>query len=469
MLSSSSLSIINHRWFFFVITFFAIYLAISYIITSFTQIDNEITDKKKTYVSYIDETSTTSNSHSCFGTESNEERYMTYLPHSGFHNQRNMLENAVFLSWVLNRTLIMPPVIFTKKSIIPHRPYNILYKMITGNMTNNVITCKRKGVEDNRCMFTQLDWEELMDFKFIKKNIRYIHRGDQNFNVNELYSFLNITNPENQVFTLAEETRYDFQFYDDENITKVSDDQFDHLIHLCSLQRRKEKLIHFGSIYHLNRFNLRFKKNIEFLKSVRENMIINHPVLLDIGDKISEQLGGLGSFIGVHLRLGDMGFDKKFGQKAEENVDSITKSLLNEIGDIPSSYNKLEEIEVSDSNYLIPTNTMIESEKCLRSISPEQRNFPIIYLASDKPRNDHRLKKFLREFPCVFMLFSNFEKYLEPLKKVKNPRDGALLYRYFVPFVDGIVAARGNKFIGTPESTFSDYVLRLHEHWVGPQ
>ncbi|GBC38483.2 CigA protein [Rhizophagus irregularis DAOM 181602=DAOM 197198] len=316
MLASSNLPIVGHRYFFFIITFLILYLSISYIISCFPHIDNKITNKKQ--ISHNDKI-LSSNSHSCLGPESNEERYMTYLPHSGFHNQRNMLENAVFLSWVLNRTLIMPPIIFTKKTIIPHRPYNILYSMITGNMTKNVITCKKKGVEDKKCMFTQLDWEELMDFKFIKKYIRYIHREDQNFNVNELYSFLNITKPESQVFTLAEETRYDFQFYDDENITEVSDDQFDHLIHLCSLQKRKEKLIHFGSIYHLNRFNLKFKENIDFLKSVRENMIINHPVLLDIGDKISEQLGGLGSYIGVHLRLGDMGFDKKFGQKAEEN------------------------------------------------------------------------------------------------------------------------------------------------------
>ncbi|CAB5101494.1 unnamed protein product [Rhizophagus irregularis] len=460
MLASSNLPIVGHRYFFFIITFLILYLSISYIISCFPHIDNKITNKKQ--ISHNDKI-LSSNSHSCLGPESNEERYMTYLPHSGFHNQRNMLENAVFLSWVLNRTLIMAPIIFTKKTIIPHRPYNILYSMITGNMTKNVITCKKKGVEDKKCMFTQLDWEELMDFKFIKKYIRYIHREDQNFNVNELYSFLNITKPESQVFTLAEETRYDFQFYDDENITEVSDDQFDHLIHLCSLQKRKEKLIHFGSIYHLNRFNLKFKENIDFLKSVRENMIINHPVLLDIGDKISEQLGGLGSYIGVHLRLGDMGFDKKFGQKAEENVDYITKSLIEDISSTP---NELEEIEVSNSNF-VSTSTMIEAEKCLQSISPEQRNFPIIYLASDKPRNDRRLKKFLREFPCVFMLFSNFEKYLDQLKRVKNPRDGALLFRYFVPFVDGIVAARGNKFIGTPESTFSEYVTRLHEHWVG--
>ncbi|RIA96001.1 hypothetical protein C1645_756124 [Glomus cerebriforme] len=451
----------SQRYFLFIITFLIIYLAVLYLIIYFPlsgQISNEISYKEKT---------SQLNTLSCFDSNDlNEEKYMTYLPHSGFNNQRISLENAIFLSWVLNRTLIMPPILLTKKSIIPHRPFNILYRMLNGNLTQNMITCKRRGVEDKSCMFTQLDWEELMNFKFIKKNIRYIHREDQNLDVNELYSFLKIKDPESQVFTLAEETRYDFQFYDDENISKVSDDQFDHLIHICSLQRRKEKLIHFGSIYHLNRFNLKYKENIKFLKSVRENMIINHPVLLNIGEKISEQLGGLGSYIGIHLRLGDNGFDKKFGAKAEENVNLVLTKLSNEFeSDVPSS-TSLDEIEVSTNN-LVPTKNMIESEKCIRSISPEQRHYPIIYLASDKPRNDVRFKKFFREFPCVFMLFSNFEKYLDQLKGVKNPRDGALLYRYFVPLIDGIVAARGFKFVGTPESTFSDYVARLHEYWVG--
>ncbi|KAI1311031.1 hypothetical protein EDD11_003573 [Mortierella claussenii] len=35
-------------------------------------------------------------------------KYITFLPHSGFHNQRTELENALLLARMLNRTLIMP-------------------------------------------------------------------------------------------------------------------------------------------------------------------------------------------------------------------------------------------------------------------------------------------------------------------------------------------------------------------------
>ncbi|KAG0302418.1 hypothetical protein BGZ98_007507 [Dissophora globulifera] len=37
-------------------------------------------------------------------------KYLTFLPHSGFHNQRTELENALLLARLLNRTLIMPKV-----------------------------------------------------------------------------------------------------------------------------------------------------------------------------------------------------------------------------------------------------------------------------------------------------------------------------------------------------------------------
>ncbi|KAF9914721.1 hypothetical protein BX616_007691 [Lobosporangium transversale] len=37
-------------------------------------------------------------------------KYLTFLPHSGFHNQRTELENALLLARLLNRTLILPKV-----------------------------------------------------------------------------------------------------------------------------------------------------------------------------------------------------------------------------------------------------------------------------------------------------------------------------------------------------------------------
>ncbi|GAA6031906.1 hypothetical protein JCM8097_003329 [Rhodosporidiobolus ruineniae] len=41
--------------------------------------------------------------------QDDEERFLGYLPHSGFHNQRSALANALFLGLLLNRTVLLPP------------------------------------------------------------------------------------------------------------------------------------------------------------------------------------------------------------------------------------------------------------------------------------------------------------------------------------------------------------------------
>ena len=39
------------------------------------------------------------------------ERFLWYAPHSGFSNQLSELKNAILISAILNRTLIVPPVL----------------------------------------------------------------------------------------------------------------------------------------------------------------------------------------------------------------------------------------------------------------------------------------------------------------------------------------------------------------------
>src|SRR4051795_441294 len=40
----------------------------------------------------------------------NNEKFLTYLPHSQFHNQLVELKNAFVLAYLTNRTLIIPPI-----------------------------------------------------------------------------------------------------------------------------------------------------------------------------------------------------------------------------------------------------------------------------------------------------------------------------------------------------------------------
>lgn len=56
-----------------------------------------------------------------------EERFLGYLPHSGFHNQRISLQNAMVLACYLNRTLLLPPILAGWP--ISGRPYDALVRL----------------------------------------------------------------------------------------------------------------------------------------------------------------------------------------------------------------------------------------------------------------------------------------------------------------------------------------------------
>ncbi|KAF9145855.1 hypothetical protein BGX30_006338 [Mortierella sp. GBA39] len=55
-------------------------------------------------------------------------KYITFLPHSGFHNQRTELENALLLARLLNRTLIMPKVYLGPP--MPWLTFNLLHSRL---------------------------------------------------------------------------------------------------------------------------------------------------------------------------------------------------------------------------------------------------------------------------------------------------------------------------------------------------
>lgn len=47
----------------------------------------------------------------CPGVLSSGERFLWYAPHSGFSNQLSELRNAALIAGILNRTLVIPPVL----------------------------------------------------------------------------------------------------------------------------------------------------------------------------------------------------------------------------------------------------------------------------------------------------------------------------------------------------------------------
>ncbi|CAG8758019.1 4416_t:CDS:2 [Cetraspora pellucida] len=402
----------------------------------------------------------------CKNNVSNE-LYLAYLPHGSFHEQRISLENAIFLAWATNRTLIIPSIIFGEQ-LLPNKPFKNLSEILVNlkhyNDTNSECEwdskhnhCIKKVQKD---LYTSVKWEFLMDMGFSQEKIRSIHRETYNFT--NLLLFLNITDQNNKFYMIDDEEIYSHQIYDvDEKFP--SDTRYKNMIHLCSLQRRNETLLHFGSLFGTNRLNLKLNDNMEFLRNIRNNLIINHPLLLEKGEEISIQLGGLASYIGVHIEQ----LDDIIGNKEETFIDDVIEKLKNQLGIIPqeTNSNTPDRMELASRGFQ-PTLTQMLAEECVQNSSPEKRHYPIIYLATDLTKSDPKLTRFFEEFPCIFML-SNFTDWTTTLKFIVNPIDNVSLYKFLVPLIDAIVVAKGGEFFGKNESLASNYIQRLHDYWIG--
>ncbi|KAF0521123.1 ciga protein [Gigaspora margarita] len=347
-----------------------------------------------------------------------QEKYLTYLPHSGFHNQRISLINAIFLAWFLNRTLIIPPpLLYKNHALIPMRYFDRLYKDLS-----KLKLCKNNSLKNfNEESYIGYDWEELMDFTFLKRNIKYFKRRD--FNFTQLIKSLHINN-DNDVYNITDNQ---LQFYD----SSVSIDEYWHFttrINLIDLSKRPEKLLHFGSLFSSYKIITRLPENENFRNKLNHTMLPNNPTILKIVNRIVDRIGGTDNYIGVHARIGK-GFLNQ-----NETMQNLTEVIQNDFKDI----------DVKNSNACLQTK---------------------IFLATDVPRNISSIQLFFQTFPCVYML-DDFDDLLEPLKSLKNPNDGMIMFEFLIPFVDLLVVSMGNKFYKTYSSTFSKYAQFLNQIWL---
>lgn len=111
-------------------------------------------------------------------------RYLAYSPHSGLHNQRIALENAIVLAQLLNRTLLLPPLRLGK----PLRWANneALQDRLTkpSYVPSSVCSRNRLGAEDyrectsRRAEFSELSWDWLVDLngRFEGTDLRLVNR-----------------------------------------------------------------------------------------------------------------------------------------------------------------------------------------------------------------------------------------------------------------------------------------------------
>ncbi|GBB93383.1 hypothetical protein RclHR1_02160009 [Rhizophagus clarus] len=400
-------------------------------------------------------TSTTTTSTS--SATSDSEKFLTYLPHSGFHNQHGALMNAIMLSYITNRTLIIPPVLI---NYVPHLHsfyplYDALNEILkvkkyrkdhcNDSIDNNTSYCNEKYLKyDN---FTMINWEETFDLSELKQYVRIINRG-YDFSLDNLKKNLNINDEDDDIYLFIETEQYEYEFFDKEE-SKQGLGKFKKKYFMSDLLKIEKKLLHFTSLFSHYKIVLEKDENKKFRQLIHNKLIINNINLLNITNKIAKKLGGKGNYFGLHIRVGD----GIFKGSLQKNIDLIYNELIENL--LKLNLFKKKNLK----NFLNNNNNNLD--ECLKN------NLPIIYIATDSDDPKNLFSKFYNNLPCIFTLF-DFTKELDILDHLSSDYDENVgLSNFYIPLIDLLITAHGKIFIGTEGSTFSRMAYEVHNLYNG--
>lgn len=413
-----------------------------------------------------------------------EERFLAYLPHSGFHNQRIAFENALVLARLLNRTLIVPPVRLSNKPI-PYYPFDKLSQQLTLASKNGLGHCRHvppKLALPPECLdyfdSTFLPWDSLVNLTSVKTKQKLHLRW--NFDENWITDFLRVS--DEQILYFRDKIPYQYRFVD--NARRVAEKTwYAEDLDLGFLAQQTQKLLFFGTLFGSTRLRLQEGPHQSVRQEIREAMVITHPALEQVSESIFRALGG--AYLAIHLRASEA----KFRASSNLNAQTLLRSLLNCFFNATSAdVLKMEEqvqwpdkqcktgcrtiSHTPSSGLCIPLDDQekshLASVSWLRCHSSRMDSFtlsslgphtPILYVATDlkNPHHQPLLDPFRMFFPCMFAL-SDFKRNLAPLDQVINGIDGVPLRPHLLPFIDALIAGKAQRVIGTKGSTFSYYI-----------
>lgn len=417
--------------------------------------------------------------------------YLSYLPHSGFHNQRIAFENALLLAYLLHRTLLVPPIRLGNKPI-RYIDYDTLSRYHELDGKHGLSHCPKVPPYISRppeCLdyfeTSYIPWNWLVNLSAIEARQPMIHRPD----MSQSWIEATLDIEPSEILVLRDTSPYQFRFLDTINDSSSSKHKFQEDIYLSDLAKSKTRLLQIGTLFGSSRLRLKNTENILYRDIIRRSMIFTNKDLVRTAYSITSALNG--HYLGVHLRSGDGKFKAVF----EDTVRSIWWNLLHQVlGLSVTMVCEIERLVNEPTSKVCEPDTMKfkwRAEGCgsgsgcssppkiginisatpssmASSITchfPRHRrhryqmlNTPL-YVSTDieNPRTHPQLSIFRRTFPCILFL-EDFPKEMEPLNQLSSPIDDVNLGSFLKPFVDALVVSKAIKVVGTEGSTFSRFI-----------
>ncbi|KAI9498814.1 hypothetical protein BDB00DRAFT_799615 [Zychaea mexicana] len=380
------------------------------------------------------------------------EKYITFYPHSGLHNQRLGLLNAMVLAKALDRTLILPqinlgkgvywwesPLLAQKLSDCPELPLS-----------------ERKGLCADYRKYIPVPVSSVFDLSVLNRlGIRYIERDSMH--TSYLSERLGIHDDE--IYHVSDHKRFSYRIYDNVNSTDPLN-QFKYRINLQELEARPEQLIEFGSLFGTPRLVLDVRNDLYWLREhLSGELGFGNPTVIHQTLNVVGRLGGPGNFVSVHLRTGDGVFKVTMARTMDKVRQTLERYSTQHRLHHEQEYAIMARLQAlaheGQTANLLNECTAIQHQRDM--LHPRLR---LIFMATDTAQPRHTLPELFEEFVCMFTL-PDFPDVIQDTvagastpAREQNDHYGPLL----LPLIDAEVASHGSFFVGTRKSTFSKYI-----------
>ncbi|KAH8913707.1 hypothetical protein BT69DRAFT_1327300 [Atractiella rhizophila] len=278
-----------------------------------------------------------------------DRKYLAYLPHSGFHNQRIALQNALLLGQYLNRTVLVPPI-WTGAGSPGMHTYEMLSALWEEGTKGRAPFVKRRGggktqmkEEEELTGRSFVSWDFVFDLRTVEvqEGISLANRwwGDGTGEVTGMMEQGALIDAgglsEADILRITETgERYDLLYTDRlppsspliSNVTAEEWYKFNRAVSLPTLSTVPERLILFGSLFGSDRVVIKGKPHHYMAK----RLIFDHPMLLHTAREMGEKLGGKAAYASVLARVGDGVFKKKAEELQQRLFEGIVRAMVDE-------------------------------------------------------------------------------------------------------------------------------------------
>ncbi|TNY21557.1 hypothetical protein DMC30DRAFT_197178 [Rhodotorula diobovata] len=264
-------------------------------------------------------------------------RYLAFENHSGFHNQRKSLVNALVLAQLLNRTLLIQParlgspvpwefdpkfrVAFSERCKAGLEPDKPIATLSNAHAVSTGEEC------EDPSKWTYAGWDWLLSPSLLAGRPLVDRWNSSSAWFTAPLDEGGLGLRDDEIHRFEDVDRRSYQILDDRE-TQMNEASFMSRLELDDLRDEAglggKRLLRFGSLFSGARLKFTDEGNRKLFDDTTRNVVLQNDGLDAISDKIRGQLG---SYVAAHARVGD----GVFKSKAVQNMENVFRQVAHDV------------------------------------------------------------------------------------------------------------------------------------------